>query len=232
MKLPVLFFCFCLFSFCRQLTAQMAKETRIKTADEVREVLSEKGIYRFPEFQNGTVFFKEGGSVPAKLNYNIWLEEMHFIDEKADTLSIADPALIKYIVIGQNLFYFEKSYLEVIEKYNTVTLAVKQVLQSEEQRKGAFGRPTLTNSVQGYDMYSADGQTYKLGRNEDLLITSKVYYFFGDEYNHFTIASREYILHKFPTHANAIEEFLKANGTKFNREADLEKLLEFCKQWE
>jgi hypothetical protein len=230
MKPSVLFFCFALFVFAGQLSAQVAKETRIKTGDEIREVLSEKGIYRFPEFQNGIVIFRDGGPVTAKLNYNIWLEEMHFIDQKGDTLSIETPGLIKYIDINQRRFYFDKGYLEVIEKYNTVTLAVKQILQSEAQRKGAYGVPSLSNSVQGYDMYAVDGQTYKLGRDQDLLITSKVYYFFGDKYDHFFIANKEYILHQFPTHTNAIEEFLKANGTKFNKEADLEKLLEFCNQ--
>ena len=238
MKAPDLFLLTTII-ICSHISAQRSKETPISVDNEDQQKLLAKGVYRFPEFRTGTVVFKKGEPVTVLLNYNIWLEEMHFIGEKGDTLAIETPGLVNFIDINGSRFYydinidkgkrlFEKGYLEEVEKYGQMVLAVKQELSAEEQRKGAFGVPTLSNSVKPYDMYASDGQSYQLGRNADLLVTSKVYYFLGDSYNHFSTANKEYIIQKFPQKRNAIEDFVTTNNIKFNKLTDLQKLLAFC----
>ena len=199
---------------------------------EIREVLPEKGIYRFPSFSEGSIVFRNGIVSAARLNYNVSLDEMHFTTEKGDTLSVADPATINFINLNGTRFYYDKGFLQTIDTvmYNGVILAFKQVLIAQQQRKyGAYGITEPHEGVRTYNFYTGNGQTYKLGGDEKITVTAREYYFFGDGYGHFAKASKEYILSHFDKNQPALKEFIKSNHINFNVLKDLLNLMTFCK---
>jgi hypothetical protein len=200
---------------------------------EIREVLPEKGIYRFPAFNEGTIIFRNGIIAAARLNYNVSLDEMHFITEKGDTLSVADPATVNFINLNGSRFYYDKGYLQTIDTTTTngIILAFKQTLIAQQQRKyGAYGITEPHEGIRALSFYTGNGQIYKLGGDEKITVTAREYYFFGDAYGHFSKAGKEYILLHFEKHQAALKEFMKTNHTNFNVLKDLLKLMQFCRQ--
>ncbi|MEP6750019.1 MAG: hypothetical protein ABJB86_19930, partial [Bacteroidota bacterium] len=115
-----------LFLFCyANLSAQRSTTTHGPVTVYKSPVI--KGIYQFPMFTDGTVVLRNGIVYAAQLNYNVLGDEMQFINEKGDTLGIADPLTINFISLQDHKFYYEKDhYLQTIstEKDNPdVTLA-------------------------------------------------------------------------------------------------------------
>ena len=192
-------------------------------------VSSRKDFYRLPAFTEGMVTFRNGGSVTAKLNYNINVDEMHFINPQGDTLALADPPAVNFIDIGQYRFYYDKGYLQSIPAAGDIILAFKQVLTEEKNTKGAFGIGTTHPDANSYSYFTLKGQQYKLG-DEETQIETRTFYFFGDAYGHFSKASKEYILNRYAKQQEAVSIFLKNNHISFNKAEDLTKLLAYCKQ--
>ena len=67
---------------------------------------------------------------------------MQFISDKGDTLAIADPLSIKYIIINSNLFFYSAGYLEVLENNESLKLARKTRLNLNWERIGGYGQPS------------------------------------------------------------------------------------------
>lgn len=217
---------------CSFLAMDNCLQAQVKPP-EIRQFLPEKGIYRFPAFNEGSVVFRNGIASAAKLNFNISLDEMHFISERGDTLSVADPATISFISLNGSRFYYDKGYLETIDTTaaDGVLLAYRQVLAAQQQRDiGAYGITRPQEGIRRYRFYNGNGQAYNVGGNDKITVTSRELYFFGDVFGHFSKADRQYILQHFNKQESAIKDFLKAHHTNFNRLEDLLALMQFCRE--
>ena len=217
---------------CLTVFADSDLQAQVKPP-EIREVLPEKGIYRFPTFNEGSIIFRNGIIAAATLNYNVSLDEMHFITGNGDTLSVADPATVNFINLNGSRFYYDKGYLQTIDTTTTngIILAFKQSLIAQQQRKyGAYGITEPHEGIRSLNFYTGNGQIYKLGGDEKITVTAGEYYFFGDTYGHFTKASKEYVLLHFKKNQPALKEFMQTNHTNFNVLKDLLKLMQFCRQ--
>ena len=221
-----LFVLLCLLAMNKNIQAQV-------TPPEIRQVLPEKGIYRFSSFSEGSIVFRNGIISSARLNYNVSLDELHFINENGDTLALADPASISFVNLRGSRFYYDKGFLQTIDTLsaNGVVLAFKQILIAQQQRKyGAYDIVEPHEGIRTVNFYTGNGQSYKLGGDEKIVVTAREFYFFGDMYGHFVKASKENILLHFAGKQPAIKEFIKANHTNFNDLRDLLPLMAFCRQ--
>jgi hypothetical protein len=192
------------------------------------EMLPQKGIYRFPAFTEGTVVFRNGMISSERFNFNISLDEMHFISQQGDTLSLADPVTINFVSLNGSRFYYDKGYLQSLDTAGDIILAFKQDFIVQEQRPGAYGTTTPHEGTRSYSYFTGHGQKYVLGENEKVTLTPREYYFFGDAYGHFSKAGKDFILDHFVQHQADIKAFLKTNHTNFNKLADLQKLMTYC----
>src|SRR3979490_1611624 len=86
-----------LFSICVQ--AQNNK-IEVKSTEDLKETLTTQARYKYPDFSNAIIYFKNRAATAAPLNYNLLLGEMQFVDNTGDTLSVANEMDIKYITIG------------------------------------------------------------------------------------------------------------------------------------
>ncbi|GAC1450384.1 MAG: hypothetical protein NVSMB7_12680 [Chitinophagaceae bacterium] len=192
--------------------------------------LPEKGIYRFPAFTEGTVVMRNGIISSQKLNYNISLDEMHFISEKGDTLSLSDPPAVNFISMKGGRFYYDKGYLQTIDTTGGIILAFRQLLSVQQHHTTAYGMTEPHEGTRSYSFYTGNGQTYKMGNDEKVTVTVREYYFFGDAYGHFSKTGKIFILQHFGKQEDAIQAFLKTHHTNFNKLGDLQQLLVFCRQ--
>src|SRR5688572_27164365 len=83
--------------------SQSAEVIGIKAVHDPSTGYSSHGFYKFPAFNEGIAVFKDGSETAAKFNYHELNEEMQFISTKGDTLAIADPISIKYIIVNNQL---------------------------------------------------------------------------------------------------------------------------------
>jgi len=222
---------FVVHAYC--LYAQDDDTYRIKGNQEIYEALPKAAQYRYETFQSGTVSFYNGKSSSGKLNYNILLDDVQFVDRARDTLSIANPETIKQVRIGDDTFYYdvEHGYVEVLEEYLGVKLALHQeFIPRNRENTGAFDQATETSSVRNYTALNTTGGMNKLTVKGDLLISQKATYLLLDKNQRVVRLNRNGVLRVFKPEKKKINAYIKENNINFNRLEDIKTLLEFCSE--
>ena len=164
----------------------------------------------------------------ALLNYHSLIDEMHFIDFKGDTLSIANAGTIKLIRINNDVFYHDKVYVKLIRDSNGIKLARKQTVRVIGKTKiGGYDMASPTSAIDSYGTLFDQRGVFNLVPREDVLLAKKTLYYFGDKYSQFVLATRKNLLQQFPKQSRALNAYLKENNVNFNSIGDLEKLLQF-----
>ena len=202
----------------------------IKAGTSFNESVPITDLYEYPQFVYGKVFFIPGDSSGGRLNYNRFLDQMQFIDFKGDTLNIAYPGTIKFIRISNDLFYYDNDYgyVKLIKANNTIKLAAKQTLKVLGRNKiGAYDMASPGSAIDSYSSLTIDHKNYNLTPREDITLTKKTEYYFGDKYNHFVLANKKNILRLYSKQEGTVTAYLKENSVDFNNPEDLEKLFQF-----
>jgi len=219
---------------CFNLPAQDSTFITVKAGNRIRDILTPSDIYYYPQFTSGKVFFRNGTKAEAKMNYSHLVDQMLFIDNKGDTLALADEITIKFIAIDKDTFYYDEGYTRLIVNNGVVKLAERQIWVVADVRKiGTHNTSTSTVAITSLSIYNdgtARAKSHDLLINEDMLIKKESQYFFGDEYNHFARATKKKLLLLFPREHLSLENYLKENKVNFDKKDDLEKLAQFLGQ--
>ena len=230
---PLLLLFFILIGYT-DLLAQDSTHVTIKTGNKAEDVLTPADIYYFPEFTSGKVFFRDGSRAVAKMNYTRLFDQMLFIDQKGDTLALANEKTFKFIAVDQDTFYFDEGFVKLIANNGIVKLAEKQIWVVADVRKiGTHNRSTSTVAVTSLNTYSdisSKAKSHELLINEDMVIRKEAHYYFGDEYNRFARSGKKKLLLLFPKDELRLENYLKENKVNFDKKEDLEKLAQFLGQ--
>src|SRR6478672_638756 len=97
----------CLLCYVYPARGQQSLYT-VKPGEDVNAMLADSVKFHYPGFTQGTVFFRDATTSGASLNYNMLSGEMQFITPKSDTLALANEANIRYIVVGNDSFFYDK----------------------------------------------------------------------------------------------------------------------------
>ncbi len=209
--------------------AQEVKQYPVKAGEIPAAMLPREAMYVLPAFTAGTASLKDGTSSTQRFNYNFLLDEMHFIGEKGDTLAIADPAIIRSVVIDSMSFYYDNGYVREILKQGGYKLAVKQeMVQTADKKRGGYDMPTATGSIQTYGTVGSNSQMYHLEVKKDVLFHSVTSFYVANMSNHFLKANKKSFYTLFGEAKTA--KYLKDNKIDFNKEEDLKGLLRYCAQ--
>lgn len=212
-----------------QLAAQKTTSYIVKAGQVMADVVPAEALYVFPAFKNGTVYFRDASVSAQKLNYQIMLGEMQFIAPNGDTLAIAEPAIIKNIVIDTTVFYYDKAYLQHVAQIDSFKLAVNEVfIQAPYRTRGGYDVPTATSAISTYSSISAVTGMPRLQVRKDVQVQKISNYYIGDKFNHFYRVDKKSFLSLFNSKKEAIQEYLKNNKVDFFNQDDLIKLLKFC----
>ena len=213
---------------CRISFSQTTEIITVKAGQNISDAYKE--MYRYPQFNAGRVYFMNGDVSAAKLNYNLISQTMLFTTNTGDTLAIDNENTIKYITIEKDTFYYDDGYLELVENYSRVKLAIKQKVNFSDRKKiGAFGLPTSTLRTEGDDTFLGD-RRYNFTIAEDLVFKKETEYFLNDDSNHFLAINKKNLLKLYPKKKDNIENFIKENNINLREEKDIKRLVQYLNQ--
>lgn len=219
----------CIVGFCFLGLAGFSQRKiyKINPGEKFLEVIPKEEIYSYPDFAEGKVYLKGDKFSTAKLNYNALFGDMQFIDQKGDTLGIADEGNIQSIVINKDVFYYDKGYLKLLANYNGLKLANKKYFSfTNKQKVGGFGEVSSA-SIDAYDRISSANVFNDLVAKEVVTLSSYNLFYIGDQFNHFKPANKKNIQDIFGKKQPKLQQYLKENTVDFSSEEDLRKLLLF-----
>jgi len=211
--------------FLFSLQAQVYEKKTVHAGRSLAEV----SYYLFPSFRDAKVQFKKGGELVSKLNFNLLICQMQFIDPKGDTLNLARPDDIDEIDFDSTSFFYDKGYYQVLANINGARLAVLRKVSYEPIKIGALGlrnhSGTGTEEEGSFVHKSGDKE---LTLNEDVDITKETTYFLIAGNGEIIKASRPGFLKMISKNSQSIKTYIKENKPDFNKESDLKKIFSFC----
>lgn len=210
-----------------QLSAQVRKTYKVNPGEKVMKALPNEALYMYPHFKIGTVNFRNKNVGTAKLNYNRLLDEIQFIDDKDDTLSLGDEVTVSSIVIEKDTFYYYEGYVKIISSLNKVKFASKKILAlSNKQKIGGMGELSSASIATYEKMSSSQGITDIIPK-EILTFSEYSNYFIGDAYNRFKPLNRKNLLNMYAKQQLNIEIYLREKAVNFLKEDDVVNLIGF-----
>jgi len=215
--------------FLHNISAQQRKAYIVKAGETPGEALPAEALYVFPVFIEGIVYLRDGSFSRQKFNYNILQSEMQFISTNGDTLAIADPPMIKNIIIDTVVYYYDKSYLQVISQIDSFKLAIKQrLIQLPYRTRAGYDAPSGVSSITTYGSITARGSVARLQARKDVLFEKEIVYYVSDQFSHFIRADKKAFLNMFGNKKNLIQKYMNENNINYFSKEDLQKLLTFC----
>jgi len=182
-----------------------------------------------PEFIRGYLLYTSGKQSPfIRLNYNRFYNEIQFIDEKGDTLLLAYPESVKYVITDKEIFYRHviRGYFRVLEEKNVpVKLMDQQHLKLIKRQTAVEKTPNFSDDKLFSVTFIPKNPQYP---NEKVVFSKKRTLYLMDKYERFFNANKSGFLKAFPNHREKIKDYIKTESIKFSSEEDLRKLLEFC----
>ena len=212
--------------------AQDSRTIFIAADKTVSEVLTPQKIYHYPQFINGKIFFRNGTTSEASLNYNYLNGEIEFITQEKDTLAIAKEQMlnIKRVVIDTNSFLYNHGYLELVMENPAGKLLKREMFDVVKREKiGAYNQPTSTSAIESYGSFTDNYGVFspKLKIKENITLVLKTDYFFSDQYNLLLPANKKNVYKAYRSKKDQIDKYLEENSVDFKNPDDLKKLLTY-----
>ncbi|SHE70685.1 hypothetical protein SAMN05444274_102160 [Mariniphaga anaerophila] len=192
--------------------------------------------YIYPDFQEGTVYFKDHKSLQAPLNVHLVKSTLHYLEK--DKIKEADSGDIESVHIGRTQYYVsDKQLMHVISGDSTKFLAELVVadFSAAKESGGAYGSSSnvqATRKVTSMDIGGVSIVNHmELKEKKDagtLLPLTRKYFIVanGKEYP----ATRKGIESQLePNQKAAFKQFVKQNKIKWKQPDSLVLLLNFFK---
>ncbi len=206
-------------------SAQVYKKEVLHTGESV----SANSYFLFSSFGNANVRFKNGGSLSAKMNFNLLLSQMEFISPAGDTLALSKPEEIDSIYLNYSVFYYNNEYFEIPPGGDSVRLVILRKATYEPLKIGAMGIASASGSgIQTYASLIDKNGEKNLVMNEDISVTMETIYLLLQPDGKTESATKSNFIKKFTGRKQEIESFIKSNKINFNKQSDLMSLLQFC----
>jgi hypothetical protein len=213
-------------------TAQAPAKFSLKADIPVNEQIANQYQYLFPDFMQGTAVFGKQVPASARFNYNFLLDEMHFLDANNKKMAIANTDELASVVIGTHTFIFMNNgyFEELADGHGEIKLLLKrQTLLNIVGKEAGYGMTSSSGAISNIDYASrSSGKLYQLSISGEYRIILDSSYWISDGQKLLNArSSKSY--RKLFKNKGEIDSYLKENSIDLNKEADIRKLLEFCK---
>lgn len=221
------------------LMAQDSTIIFVKAGQSITEVATPARMYRFPNFTQGKIAFKDETASEGRLNYNLFNEEIEFISQN-DTLAIAKQQMlnIDYVAVNNRLFYFnnyfKQGYLEeVVDADMGKLLKRERFALLKREKIGGYEQPSSTTVIESYGSFTNDQGIMETNLlvKENLTFIKKTDYFLSDKYNRVFPANKKNLFKVFSKNKVEIEKYLKSTEIDFQKEEDLKRLLQHLRSF-
>jgi hypothetical protein len=226
MKKTIVILSSLLFSYF-QLSGQVYEPVTVSAGTPVLKYFPLEERYRYPDFKDGQINYKNGSVSKGRFNYNFLKGDIDFI-QLNDTLSLVTRREMSFLTIGSDTFYFDNGYIEQISGGNLI-VGVKQFVKLKDVlKKGAFGTINRHSAIESYKPVTRGGFQDWIP-NEDCVFQMEREYYFSNNGNIFVLFTRKKTLEMFPWHKDKIQGYLKSNKINFSSEDDLLRLAEYLR---
>lgn len=198
----------------------------LKPGESFKEVLTFDQIYRYPKFTDGTVFFKDGKTANGRFNYNVVTGEIQFLEGRSDTLSLANEATIRHLVISKDTFLFNKAYIRVINSNSLAKLGERTYYKDYVQKPGAYGVSTSATATNTVDLL-VNRRTLQVDHDHEISLVKHTDFVFAGADTDFFIADKRSVPKAFPKYRKQIDTYLAGNPMDFKKLEDLQRLCSF-----
>ncbi len=229
--------------FVIQIQGQDQNRVNVNFGDTLNNVLSMGFQYLYPEFTRGTVHFSTNERSSAFLNYNILLNEIHFMnladikdknfESEADFLNYAqslDLREVSHITIkGDNFINTNRGIMYLVADDEVKLLRNDIIKMSGQSNIGAYGMQSQTSSVER----RSSSPSERARRGEEFtqeIITeySRETQFYLSSDNRIRRATQRGFERTFRSKRDSIRQFIRENDIDFKNEEDLIRLLKYC----
>lgn len=178
------------------------------------------------KFIRGVVQLRDGRSGGMILNYNSLFEEMMFVDEKGDTVSVINPQDFNYFVLDKDTFCFDNVYLHKIGSFGNLQLAERNYFTlSDVKKKGILGASATSVGIEEIRQTSGVIGIKNLVAQEVIYLKKNKQYYISNDGNSFKVATKNNIQKLAHEKQSLIKSYLKENTIDFNQREDLIRLL-------
>lgn len=217
--------------------ANAQKSIHANNPDEKDGLL--RSSFAYKDFYPGRVIYTDNSAYEVLLNYNRLAEKMAFIDtDTHDTLAIKSPEKLVAVIIGNDVYQYNKSgyYVVQISKNIDVNLSARLKYKlADVATLGAYGGYSSTTATQSVGSYknvrpinAANGGLRFKGDEKEIYTLIETYYLSNSE-NNIVYADKRGFSKMFPQKDRELKEYLATNKIDFLKQEDLEKLLAYAK---
>jgi len=198
----------------------------VKAGTRIIDYFPFKERYRYPDFSEGQLIYKNRKVSSGRLNYNFLSGEMEFLQSR-DTLFIINKKDISFVAVARDTFFYNNGYIELILGGPVKVGLMQNFRLKEIQRKGAFGTTNRNSSMGVYNSMSLSGNFYQLIPNEDWVFQKTEQYYFSISSGDFVQFNKKNVIETFPQNEVVIKDYLKSNKIDFDSTKDLFKLADY-----
>jgi hypothetical protein len=169
--------------------------------------------FLLPKFVDGTMKMKDGNMAGGKMNYNTVLDEMQFISDKNEILSVSDPSAVTLVVIGDRKFYYLKSYFFELVADGNILLFSRIHVKRFEEKIGAYGGTSSTSSITSVSSYTSDIGT--------------VIYYIAVNGKYKLVLTKNDLFKLFPANKDLIKQEMEKENIKFEVVDSFKKIIDW-----
>ena len=206
--------------------AQYYKRITVEAGTKVADKFPPAVRYLYPQFADGQVFMKTGAVNEARLNYNLLLGEIEFL-QGTDTLVIARKKDVYLVTVDRDTFLYKNSYLKQIHSGALKVYLRDKIELKDIVKKGAMGSSNRTTSVGSYSSLPLDGKLYELVPADDMEFQRTVEFFILTSSGELVEFRKKNVLTLYPAMEDEIQKYLKSNKVNFESQEDIVRFAGF-----
>jgi hypothetical protein len=208
--------------------AQVSDHIVIPAEDSISNHYS----YLFPSFMEAEVKFRDGRSFTYKMDFNMLICEMQYINTKGDTLQITNAGLIDSIRMDSCSFIYDyqKGYFQIVAVSDAASLAIYRRASFLPVQKGGMGENRQDGGVQQFNLMNTREGTRPLVLDQDINAVRTTTYLLILKSGEMENAGKAAFMKLYNGDKKSFDQYIMANKINLNQQDDLEKLFHFCTQ--
>lgn len=178
-----------------------------------------KSIHKFPVFTRAHVHLKNGEEAVGRFNYDYFLDNFMYINEKNDTVALANVDDVDYVSFPLDSFFYDKKFYQWVASSSLATLAVRYTYKlMRTDNAGAYGIATPTQRVESHSTLLG-ATRYELEGNKQLTFEKTTTYYIRKNNGKFVTATLHNFDRIFP-HKD-LEDYMKENKLNLKKQSDI-----------
>ncbi|MDH6533670.1 hypothetical protein M2101_000311 [Parabacteroides sp. PM5-20] len=193
---------------------------------------SGKGQFLLEEFQDGTVYYRDGRRFVVPLNYNVLLKRFFFLDkgDNNQMKEFAEKELVTFITIGSRRFLYDKKEIKEVLQLDPPVLVEYRGVTKDKGKKAGYGGTSSTAAIDNYSGFFADGTYHALEDEAVAIDVSRIlkkYMVLSKGKQKFFVNASDF-LKIYPQHKEVLKEYIKANKIQFSVTEDVVNLYNYA----